>query len=221
MLQSRRLICSRSLSKASRAIIQTSRRRFFLVNNLKTLNFLKLSPSDHILAAVSGKRRFEKCRANGQVHLYDRPEGHHTIGTEVAAVGAEIFCARLMGLPWSDAGHPDKSGDIAPGLQVRHTKHFDGCLILHHEDIDWHIFMFAVGKFPTYACPGWMICSEGKQERFWTTRTQRPAFFVPQSHLRSLMVLLKAPSYIDFFPPVPDGRRREPTKIRPKEHTPK
>jgi hypothetical protein len=60
-------------------------------------------------------------------------------------------------------------------------------LIVRKDDKDEAIFILVTGLAPRYTVRGWAYAKECKREEFWTTHGKRPpAYFFPQSALRSM-----------------------------------
>jgi hypothetical protein len=102
----------------------------------------------------------------------------------LGAVG-EYVTARALGIFWPGPGK--LRGPDAGPLQVRtRTKHtWD--LFLHPEDDDAAAFVLVTGQGLIYQVHGWIYARDGKQQKWWREVVEdRPAFFVPQTALRSL-----------------------------------
>lgn len=142
-----------------------------------------LSPADQQLAIDAGRRRYARRRAAGSKHRYNRPQQsmEQDIQQDIDGCGSEIETARFLDVPWVETTEPDPDGDIAPGVQVRHTVYANGCLLLHPTDVDSHAFYLVTGNFPDYQIKGWTIALDGKREEHWKElRPGRPCYAVPQ-----------------------------------------
>ena len=107
---------------------------------------------------------------------------------DIEAAAGEVAVAKAFGVFYSaaDTVAEDRLGDVAPGVQVRHTKRNDGSLICHDRDADDHRFVLVTGAMPTFNVVGWILGAEAKAQEFWRTNVPRPAFFVPQRALTPL-----------------------------------
>jgi len=134
---------------------------------------------------------------------------------ERQSIAAEIAAARAFGLPWTEKQtvQDDRLGDIVPGLQVRHTAHKRGSLILRAQDNLDHDFVLVIGTYPEFVVKGWInghdglkLSREGKQQHIG------PSFrTVAQQHLRPVSehelcqpVLKRRPAAaVSLFAPAP------------------
>ncbi len=96
----------------------------------------------------------------------------------------EMALAKHLGVYWSGKGG-FRGPDVAD-YQVRTTPYSDGHLLLHPDDPDDKTFWLLTGVNGIYDIRGYILGSDGKQQKFWADRTgnNRWAFFVPQSELR-------------------------------------
>lgn len=148
-----------------------------------------LSHADQELATSAGQARFARRRAAGSQQRYGRDASTHTVELEIEAIGAEIEVARLIGREWIDTDRPDYDGDVGPGVQVRHTRHLRGRLILHAGDRDEHDFFLVVGTYPALEVIGWITGAEGKAVgKVKELQPGRPCICVEQDQLRSAVV---------------------------------
>jgi len=124
----------------------------------------------------------ESTEVYGSAHNGD----YWTVDVEAAA--AELAAAKALGRYWSPADDPseDREGDLGDGLQVRHTKRANGCLICHQRDADEHRFFLVVGSMPAFRVVGHILGRDAKKPEWWRTDVHRPAFFVPQYALTAL-----------------------------------
>lgn len=107
---------------------------------------------------------------------------------------AEAAVAKHLNVWWNGALGDFKAADVGGNIQVRSTPWSNGCLILHRDDNDEQPFILVLThKAPTYLLAGWIRGREGKQEKFWTSKTykkeSRPAYFVPQDKLNGMSTL--------------------------------
>lgn len=71
--------------------------------------------------------------------------------------------------------------------QVRTRLRDDYDLILHPKDPDEQIYFLVTANPPDFTIRGWIVGCDGKQQQWWRDPAGgRPAYFVPQSKLRSL-----------------------------------
>lgn len=144
------------------------------------MNTITLNPTECRVATVVGTARAENARIHGfrdRSHLAD----DERLNADVDAAGAEIATSRFTGLRWTMSTGEDLSEpDLAPNIEVRHTRYPAGGLIVRTKDRPDRVFILVVGSLPTYRLVGWMRGTEAQQPRYrWTD-----AWKVPQSGLR-------------------------------------
>jgi hypothetical protein len=146
-----------------------------------------LGEDDQRRAEKAGRERYQRRRAAGSQQRYNRVSSHHTVEKEIEAIGAEIAFARLIGEEWVDGPTPDYDGDVGSGMQVRHTAHKNGHLLIHPGDSDDHFFFLVTGNYPVFTVVGWLRGADGKSASLWKELVPgRPAFCVPQGMLRKM-----------------------------------
>jgi hypothetical protein len=95
---------------------------------------------------------------------------------------AECAVAKVTDNYWYGSLGDMKARDVDE-YQVRSTELSEGCLLVHEEDQDDHVFILVTGVPPRLRIQGWTCGREAKKKEFWTTRFSAPAFFAPQSIL--------------------------------------
>jgi hypothetical protein len=107
-------------------------------------------------------------------------------GWEVNIEGAcgEIVVAKWRGEYWEGSVDQFEGGDVGK-LQVKTTKHPEGCLLLRENAKDGEIFYLLTGEAPRFVIRGWAYGWEVKQDKYWRElKNGRPgAWFIPQSVL--------------------------------------
>lgn len=149
---------------------------------------IRLTNSEMLTAASIGVRRQVQNLAAGRTDAHGAsPEDGWTPHVEGCA--GEMAVAKAFGMFWSGSLGDLRADDVGQ-LQVRTGMRHDHKLILHHRDPDDRAFVFVTGRMPNYVLHGWIMARDGKREEFWADPARgRPAFFVPQSALRSLAEL--------------------------------
>jgi hypothetical protein len=147
-------------------------------------------------ADVAASMRSLVCRKTHRQQKYGASNDEQLLA-EFDRIGclAEEACAKCLNLYWSGlcgAGVPD----VGFKYQVRGTWRMDGRLILHPDDKDDEPFILVTphdtmeGGMLTFRLVGWILCRDGKQEKYWTDpKGDRPAFFVPQDALHPMETL--------------------------------
>jgi len=148
---------------------------------------IHLNESEAFHAALAGIQR----RLQG-IFTLGRSDKHGFDGLgwdiDIEGAGAEIAACNALKIPWTHAvkivADPSKlEGDIAPGVEVRHTVTHSNSLILHPEDKDDYSYLLVTGKMPNYVVRGWLKARDGKKDKYWRTDVREPAYFIPQSDL--------------------------------------
>lgn len=151
---------------------------------------VELNESEAFHAALCGIGR----RLKG-IYTETRSDKHGFDGLgwdiDIEGAGAEIAACNALNIPWTHAVKivADPSileGDIAPGVEVRHTITHSNSLILHPEDKDDYSYLLVTGRMPIYMVRGWLKARDGKKQQYWRTDVREPAFFVPQRDLNLL-----------------------------------
>lgn len=146
-------------------------------------NVITLTQEEMTIASlVAGLRRAESKSNN-------RPDNHGFDGgnawdIEVEGAAAEMAYCKMRGQYWSASVNSFKNADCGTNVQIRHTQHKNGCLIVREPDNDDHYYVLVIGQAPVLRIAGWIKGSDAKQEPFKKAPNGRvPAFFVPQSAL--------------------------------------
>lgn len=146
-----------------------------------TLSFFELWQA----VQVGGMRNIE-ARRRGRPDTYGKnvSEMEGGWGVHIEGAAAEMAVAKSLNNYYEGVWREiDRSRGDVGRVQVRSTMRANGCLILHPEDNDEHVFYLVTGIAPTFRIVGSILAARGKVDRFWRTDTGRPAFFVPQSEL--------------------------------------
>lgn len=157
-----------------------------------------LGPDEIAVAKLIGSRRFGTSRrANSPCRHY--PHDNQSEEQDWHAAGAEIAACRALGGWWcaiSSVGADNAGADInvrGRKIQVRHSIHTSGFLMIYPEDNSSLPFVFVVGQLPNYRVAGWIMASVAKDPARWTETNPRtgkplrcPAFVSEQSDLNPL-----------------------------------
>lgn len=154
-----------------------------------------LTTAEQAIAQEAGRRRYHTHRVYKSAHRWNRKANDHSIDKEVEAIGAEMACARALGLTWVDHNKPDPEGDLGPGIQVRHTRYRTGKLLLHKSDSDDHVFYLVTGNYPNFTIAGWITGERGKRMAInQELQPGRPCMCVDQRFLEPLILNGDAPN---------------------------
>jgi hypothetical protein len=110
----------------------------------------------------------------------------------VGALG-ELVAARALGVPWAPSLVPDRlAGDLPGDVHVRTTTRPYGDLIVYRGDADSGRFLLVarVRGLEVFSVPGWLPARVCKALRWWRSDAREPAFFVPQSQLCPVSMLV-------------------------------
>lgn len=145
-----------------------------------------LKNSEAAMATDSGQARYDRRREAGSKQRYGRNADDHTVELEIEAIGAEMAVARVLNRTWEDQDTPDYDGDVGERVQVRHTRHTNGQLLLHPDDKDNHAFFLVTGTFPNYNVVGWLMGKQAKSVgEIKELQPGRPCVCVQQKDLRA------------------------------------
>lgn len=139
----------------------------------------------HNIAIKRNKSQRDGNRFDGKV-LED------SIGIDIQGAEAELAVAKALKLPWDGSFLKlekwfewKQSGTDVSGLEVRSTKHQNGCLIIHKNDKDNVPYILVITKEkPLFKLVGWNFGKSAKFDKYWRdVGYGRPCFFLPQSEL--------------------------------------
>ncbi len=153
---------------------------------------ITLTPAEYQHAAYAGFVRQAQNLCAGRVDAH----GYSGSGYDIHILGAvgEFVVARALDVFWSGPGTL-RAPDVGL-LQVRTATRADSRLIVHPTDPDDAPFVLVTGSGLTYVVRGWLLGQDAKQPHWWAdpTRSQRPAYFVPQAALRPVATLIGVPT---------------------------
>jgi hypothetical protein len=148
---------------------------------------VELTAPEMTLASFAGAMRRVKAISKARPAAYGY-NGHDPWATDIESSAAEMVIAKHLDRYWSPLHLGCLTalpGDVGDGIQVRSTSRADGCLIVHDSEKDEHKFWLVITHTaPRYTIVGWMLGRDAKNSRWWRD-TERPAYFVPQDHLKS------------------------------------
>ena len=156
---------------------------------------VKLTPNDLKYAEnIANKRNKSQRDGNRQ----DGKVLEDSLGIDIQGARAELAVAKGLKLPW-DGDFRDldnwfewrESGHDVSGLEVRSTKHKNGCLILHPKDKDEAPFVLVLAyDDPVFVLVGWNFGYTGKKDKYWRdVGYGRPCYYLPQNELLDMELL--------------------------------
>lgn len=144
------------------------------MNSVVTLTALEVR-----VAEVVGTTRFERSRTNGYRDRSHVP-AQDRLKADVDGAGAELAASKASGCRWAmTCGEDLEAPDLEPHVEVRHTTHTDGGLIVRPRDHGDRLFVLVVGTLPRYRVVGWIRGEQARRDEFrWSD-----VWMVPQSSL--------------------------------------
>lgn len=120
----------------------------------------------------------------------DNPASFHILG-----YAGEIAVSVALGAPLPDLALDDfyTRPDVANFCDVRTCRYDLGDLRVHPNDKDDRPYVLAIGVIPNFWIVGWLYGREAKRQEWWKSINpdRPPAFFAPQSCLRTLSELIE------------------------------
>ena len=146
-----------------------------------------LTTSDLYFAAQAGIMRRISAIKKQRIEPFGTPSTD-LWGIDIEACIAEYLVAKTLNMAWIPyRENPlEIQADVGTNIQIRSTKLQHGSLILHEEDKNDHFFFLVIGTGLDKCIAGWITGEDGKLRKYWQTKTGRPCYFVPQSHLHSI-----------------------------------
>jgi hypothetical protein len=143
-----------------------------------------LTPAEVLIGGLVADMRLVQNMKWGTKHKY----GASLVGRfERDGDGAcsEQATAKWLDRHWNGNIGDKHAADIGDDIDVKHTNHDDGKLIVHPDSHDDWYYVLVTGTVPTFTVRGWLFGREAKQQQFWAElQPNRPAFCVPQDMLR-------------------------------------
>lgn len=146
---------------------------------------IKLTPAEIMQGAIAGVMRQTQNISRDRTPRYGATK-ENDWQLHVEGCLGEMAVAKEYNLFWNANLGVIAPGDIGRKVEVRTRSRHHYDLILHPSDPDGSVFVLLTGTNGSYTLHGWLLGIEGKQQRYWADPAKgRPAFFVPQSALRS------------------------------------
>jgi hypothetical protein len=150
---------------------------------------VRLDGTELLLGGFVGVLRQVSALGHGRQDRYGAEAGDPW-SMHIEGACAEMAVAKYLGRYWqplAERGYLSLvPADIGRSIQVRSTDRPGGCLIIHPDDEDEHLFYLVIRLgAPRYTIAGWLRGRAGKRPEFWREDrgVRHPAFFVPQSAL--------------------------------------
>lgn len=128
--------------------------------------------------AISNEKNLNHASTYQRTHL-ERME------QEITGACGEMAVCKALGKFWTPSVNTFHTvADITPEIEVRATRHMNGCLIVRDNDPSDRYYFLVVGEPPTVEVVGYMLGEKAKHPTFMRDpHNQRPAYFVPQKML--------------------------------------
>lgn len=146
-----------------------------------------LTPLEMALTEFVGRQRYAAgVKAGADPNKY----GFQGDGLAICIEGCrgECIVAKALNVYWSGAGVDYHDESDVGNIQVRVTKHRNGCLL--HRPNEGHFedpWVLVVGESNTYHLGGWLYGHELRRPEWLREAAGRPAaYFAPQDALRPL-----------------------------------
>lgn len=150
---------------------------------------VKLTWHELMTAAQIGLRRQIEAMAKGlpDKHGLDAEKGW---GVHIEGAAGELAFAKATNRYWGGSVNTFKVGGDVGDIQVRTRSRDDYELLVRDDDRDEDCFVLVIGRAPKFKIMGYLTGKDAKQSKWRQTHGGRePAFFVPQSELRSVTEL--------------------------------
>lgn len=108
------------------------------------------------------------------------PGVHSDCDNTIEGTIAELAVAQALGLCWQPSGgvQAKSVGDLGP-LEIKHTHHAEGDLLVPKSAPASRPFVLTVGAAPTYAVVGWLFGKDAKRKEWWDAKWRK--YRVPQT----------------------------------------
>lgn len=137
----------------------------------------------YIASFVGSARRVASLKRGETNKVQNKDFGWHT---DIEGAAAEMALAKALNIFWGGSVNTFKLPDVG-GLQVRHTQHENGCLIVRKGDDLDAVFVLVTGSHPHYKISGWTFGRDAMKDCYVRDpNSNYPAWFVPQSDLVSM-----------------------------------
>ena len=155
--------------------------------------WVKLGYSELLIGAIVGCLRHIEALVRGRKDQ-DGFEGDGW-GAHIEGALGEMAAAKAVNRYWDAPVNTFKDparGDVGP-YEVRRRSRQDWDVLIRRRDADAKIHIAVFGCAPHFRVAGWLFGFEAKQDKWLKPHGERtPAWFMPQSELRSLDTLPRA-----------------------------
>jgi len=143
------------------------------------------------------------CKRNNTQREGKRNDGKvlpDSLGIDIQGALAEYAFSKAAGFDWDGRLFNleewelwRKFGHDVNGIEIRSTKHKNGCLIVHPKDKDNAPFVLVVCDSNTsFSIKGWAFGYEAKDSKYWKdVGYGRPCYYYPQKNLKPIEDLLR------------------------------
>jgi hypothetical protein len=151
-------------------------------NDRSEVGVVTLNPAEVEVATAIGTYR-EKLSSERGYRDNSHIEKGESLEQNIDAAGAELAASKFTGCRWNmTIGEDLDEPDLWPHVEVRHTTHGAGGLIVRAKDKPGRLFVLVVGTCPRYRVVGWKCSDDARCDEFrWND-----VWKVPQSGLMPL-----------------------------------
>ena len=155
-----------------------------------------LTETDKAEARKVGIERYQVAQQLNRSQPFGDPGDDKRTFIDCYSALAECAVANYLELPWRSETIQDlsvKPPDVGEKIEVRWTKHQNGCLIGHDTDVNGWFIVLVRGELPHMMLVGWTTTIHMKQEKYQGNPRARSAldYWVPASHLYMMELMLQ------------------------------
>jgi hypothetical protein len=137
-------------------------------------------------ACWTGGLRYSESRAYGSSKIPMFQDNRSREHNDIDATGAEIAAAKYLNHYWIPGVNTSQWPDVSPNIEVRHTAHRDGKLLLTAQGSKpERPYVLVRGSMPRYEIVGWLYGHEAMRDEWRTTLNGNPVYMVPAEALRT------------------------------------
>lgn len=150
---------------------------------------INLSYSEMQIAFAVGSQRQIYNMKIGAAHRHGAAGLENAIAFDMIGCAGEMAVAKALNLYW-DVSMGHSIVDVGGLIEVRAVTRSDKRLILHPDDKPNlpYVLVYNEPKTNHFVIKGWVFGADGMRDEFWADpqKTNRHAYFVPDSHLKSI-----------------------------------
>ena len=148
---------------------------------------MRVSEADEWAIHNAATEAYFSQRGNlGRVQRYNLDlNSHDRVGELAESMAAEVVVAVYFKLDYNVRECKGKRfADVGNNLEIRHSKHDFGSLIIYPNDRDEDVAILVVGKSPTYRIAGWIPIKMARRPRY--KKAGQESWWVSQDDLQPI-----------------------------------